>query len=282
MQQDKTKGNKHKAGLTSTKGANTSAAGSLSSSVTSNLAKTSDGGGGKKAGTELTSGVLSKKGTANSAGKSVANSAKTGLKSVKTHSVGSDFVTGFINGMGSQNGSLFSPAWNLGKSALRSLKKSIDSHSPSKLTKAEGNNFSDGFALGIEDKAKNVKQSAAFMAQNAMTSFKQELNQMAFNIKGAADQLISMKSELTIRNEVDTPALNQKLDALITLLSQQQSGGAGQAAIPQQPIIIHPAAVHMDGQQIATIAFEKGDGRILDQKAADRYNQNAYKGGVRS
>ncbi|MED4526550.1 phage tail tape measure protein, partial [Bacillus velezensis] len=137
-------------------------------------------------------------------------------------------------------------------------------------------------ALGIEDKAKNVKQSAAFMAQNAMTSFKQELNQMAFNIKGAADQLISMKSELTVRNEVDTPALNQKLDALITLLSQQQSGGAGQAAIPQQPIIIHPAAVHMDGQQIATIAFEKGDGRILDQKAADRYNQNAYKGGVRS
>ncbi|MGG0129305.1 phage tail tape measure protein [Bacillus velezensis] len=276
------KGNKHKAGLTSTKGANTSAAGSLSSSVTSNLAKTSDGGGGKKAGTELASGVLSKKGSANTAGKSVANSAKTGLKSVKTHSVGSDFVTGFINGMGSQNGSLFSAAWNLGKSALRSLKKSIDSHSPSKLTKAEGNNFSDGFALGIEDKAKNVKQSAAFMAQNAMTSFKQELNQMAFNIKGAADQLISMKSELTIRNEVDTPALNQKLDALITLLSQQQSGGAGQAAIPQQPIIIHPAAVHMDGQQIATIAFEKGDGRILDQKAADRYNQNAYKGGVRS
>ncbi|CUB45514.1 MULTISPECIES: phage tail tape measure protein [Bacillus] len=276
------KGNKHKAGLTSTKGANTSAAGSLSSSVTSNLAKTSDGGGGKKAGTELASGVLSKKGSANTAGKSVANSAKTGLKSVKTHSVGSDFVTGFINGMGSQNGSLFSAAWNLGKSALRSLKKSIDSHSPSKLTKAEGNNFSDGFALGIEDKAKNVKQSAAFMAQNAMTSFKQELNQMAFNIKGAADQLISMKSELTIRNEVDTPALNQKLDALITLLSQQQSGGAGQVAIPQQPIIIHPAPVHMDGQQIATIAFEKGDGRILDQKAADRYNQNAYKGGVRS
>lgn len=276
------KGNKHKAGLTSTKGANTSAAGSLSSSVTNNLAKTSDGGGGKKAGTELASGVLSKKGSANSAGKSVANSAKTGLKSVKTHSVGSDFVTGFINGMGSQNGSLFSAAWNLGKSALRTLKKSIDSHSPSKLTKAEGNNFSDGFALGIEDKAKNVKQSAAFMAQNAMTSFKQELNQMAFNIKGAADQLISMKSELTIRNEVDTPALNQKLDALITLLSQQQSGGAGQAAVPQQPIIIHPTPVHMDGQQIATIAFEKGDGRILDQKAADRYNQNAYKGGVRS
>ncbi|MBF8238918.1 phage tail tape measure protein [Bacillus subtilis] len=276
------KGNKHKAGLTSTKGANTSAAGSLSLSVTNNLAKTSDGGGGKKAGTELASGVLSKKGTANSAGKSVANSAKTGLKSVKTQSVGSDFVTGFINGMGSQNGSLFSAAWNLGKSALRTLKKSIDSHSPSKLTKAEGNNFSDGFALGIEDKAKNVKQSAAFMAQNAMASFKQELNQMAFNIKGAADQLISMKSELTVRNEVDTPALNQKLDALITLLSQQQSGEAGQAAIPQQHIIIHPAAVHMDGQQIATIAFEKGDGRILDQKAADRYNQNAYKGGVRS
>nr|MDH3082482.1 hypothetical protein [Bacillus subtilis] len=105
---------------------------------------------------------------------------------------------------------------------------------------------------------------------------------MAFNIKGAADQLISMKSELTIRNEVDTPALNQKLDALITLLSQQQSGGSGQVSIPQLPIIIHPAPVHMDGQQIATIAFEKGDGRILDQKGADRYNQNAYKGGVRS
>nr|WGE08358.1 hypothetical protein P5658_08325 [Bacillus subtilis] len=80
------KGNKHKSGLNSTKGANTSAAGSLSSSVTNTLGKTTDGGGGKKAGTMFSSGVNSKKGSASSAGKNVSNSAKTSLKSAKTNS----------------------------------------------------------------------------------------------------------------------------------------------------------------------------------------------------
>ncbi|MBV5122916.1 phage tail tape measure protein, partial [Bacillus halotolerans] len=189
---------------------------------------------------------------------------------------------GFINGMGSLNGSLVSAAWKLGKSAISSLKKSIDSHSPSKLTQSEGHNFSDGFAIGIQDKAKTVKKSAVSMAQSTMSSFKQELSQMAFDIKGAADQLISMKSELVVRNEVDTPSLNQKLDALITLLSKGLTGdGRGSAGMAQTPIVIQPAQVHMDGQHIANILFEKGDGKILDQKSADRYNQSAYKGGVR-
>ncbi|MCY8807527.1 phage tail tape measure protein [Bacillus atrophaeus] len=277
------KGNKHKSGLTSTKGANTSAAGSLSSSVTKNLAKTTDGGGGKKAGTDLVKGVNSQKGNASSAGKNVSNSAKTGLKSAKTHSVGQDFATGFINGMGSKNGSIVSAAWNLGKAALSTLKKSIDSHSPSKLTESEGHNFSDGFAIGIQNKAKAAKQSAVSMARTTMGSFKQELSQMAFDIKGAADQLISMKSELVVRNEVDTPSLNQKLDALITLLSQNFTGGeVNPTPTNTGPIRIYPAPVNIDGQQIANIIFEKGDGTILDQKSGDRYNQNAYKGGVRS
>ncbi|MBT9250375.1 phage tail tape measure protein [Bacillus halotolerans] len=276
------KGNKHKSGLNSTKGANTSAAGSLSSSVTNTLGKTTDGGGGKKAGTMFSSGVNSKKGSASSAGKNVSNSAKTGLKSAKTNSVGQDFVTGFINGMGSQNGSLFSAAWNLGKSALSALKKSIDSHSPSKLTQSEGHNFSDGFAIGIQNKSKLAKKSAVSMAQSTMSSFKRELSQMAFDIKGAADQLISMKSELVVRNEVDTPSLNQKLDALITLLSKGLTGdGGGSAGMGQAPIVIYPAPVQIDGQHVANILFEKGDGKILDQKSADRYNQSAYKGGVR-
>lgn len=277
------KGNKHKSGLTSTKGANTSAAGSLSSSVTKSLAKTTDGGGGKKAGTDLVKGVNSQKGNASSAGKNVSNSAKTGLKSAKTHSVGQDFATGFINGMGSKNGSIVSAAWNLGKAALSTLKKSIDSHSPSKLTQSEGHNFSDGFAIGIQNKAKAAKQSAVSMARTTMGSFKQELSQMAFDIKGAADQLISMKSELVVRNEVDTPSLNQKLDALITLLSQNFTGGeVNPTPTNTGPIRIYPAPVNIDGQQIANIIFEKGDGTILDQKSGDRYNQNAYKGGVRS
>ncbi|MCI3197625.1 phage tail tape measure protein [Bacillus sp. HU-1818] len=277
------KGNKHKSGLTSTKGANTSAAGSLSSSVTKSLAKTTDGGGGKKAGTDLVKGVNSQKGNASSAGKNVSNSAKTGLKSAKTHSVGQDFATGFINGMGSKNGSIVSAAWNLGKAALSTLKKSIDSHSPSKLTESEGHNFSDGFAIGIQNKAKAAKQSAVSMARTTMGSFKQELSQMAFDIKGAADQLISMKSELVVRNEVDTPSLNQKLDALITLLSQNFTGGeVNPTPTNTGPIRIYPAPVNIDGQQIANIIFEKGDGTILDQKSGDRYNQNAYKGGVRS
>lgn len=81
---------------------------------------------------------------------------------------------------------------------------------------------------------------------------------MAYNIKGAADELLSLRSELVVRNEVDTPSLNQKLDALITLLSNGSSfGGQTEPAAAGGPIRIYPAPVNIDGKQVAEIVLNK-------------------------
>ncbi|MEC2102485.1 phage tail tape measure protein [Bacillus licheniformis] len=280
----KEKGEQHNAGLSSTKPKNNNTAASLSKNVSGRLGQTTDGGGGKKAGMDLTKGLMSQQTASYNAGSKVSNKAKSGLKSVKTSSVGSDFVSGFVRGIegGIGSNSLFKAAWNLGKSALSALKKSIDSHSPAKKSMAEGNNFTDGFAIGISKTVARAKRSAQALGQGANLSLKQEINKMAYNIKGAADELLSLRSELVVRNEVDTPSLNQKLDALITLLSNGLSfGGQPEPAATGGPIRIYPAPVNIDGKQVAEIVFEQGDGRILDRKSLDRYDQNAYQSGVR-
>ncbi|TWJ77332.1 hypothetical protein CHCC5019_2808 [Bacillus paralicheniformis] len=280
----KEKGDQHNAGLSSTKPKNNNTAASLSKNVSGRLGQTTDGGGGKKAGMDLTKGLMSQQTASYNAGSKVSNKAKSGLKSVKTSSVGSDFVSGFVRGIegGIGSNSLFKAAWNLGKSALSALKKSIDSHSPAKKSMAEGNNFTDGFAIGISKTVARAKRSAQALGQGANLSLKQEINKMAYNIKGAADELLSLRSELVVRNEVDTPSLNQKLDALITLLSNGLSfGGQPEPAATGGPIRIYPAPVNIDGKQVAEIVFEQGDGRILDRKSLDRYDQNAYQSGVR-
>ncbi|MCY8123242.1 phage tail tape measure protein [Bacillus spizizenii] len=274
------KGNMHNSGLSSTKGKNTATAGALSTSVTNTLAKTTDGGGGKKAGAMFSSGVNSQKGSASSAGQKVSSSAKTGLKSVKTNSVGQDFVTGFINGMGSQNGSIFSAAWKVGKAALSALKKSIDSHSPSKLTKAEGHNFTDGLAIGIDESAKTAQKSATSLGKTTHSSLQNELGKMAFNIKTAADELLNFRSELVVKSQIETPTLTKQMGELIALLSNSLTVGSGQQQ-QLSPIVIQPATINVDGKQLAQINFKHTDNRKIDQASGDRLIDTSFRSGVR-
>ncbi|MBO3796840.1 phage tail tape measure protein [Bacillus subtilis] len=274
------KGNMHNSGLSSTKGKNTATAGALSTSVSNTLAKTTDGGGGKKAGAMFSSGVNSQKGSASNAGKKVSSSAKTGLKSVKTNSVGQDFVTGFINGMGSQNGSIFSAAWKVGKAALSALKKSIDSHSPSKLTKAEGHNFTDGLAIGIDESAKTAQKSAMSLGKTTHSSLQNELGKMAFNIKTAADELLNFRSELVVKSQIETPTLTKQMGELIALLSNSLTVGSGQQQ-QLSPIVIQPAAINVDGKQLAQINFKHTDNRKIDQASGDRLIDTSFRSGVR-
>ncbi|MCC2526756.1 phage tail tape measure protein [Bacillus halotolerans] len=274
------KGNMHNSGLSSTKGKNTATAGALSTSVSNTLAKTTDGGGGKKAGAMFSSGVNSQKGSASNAGKKVSSSAKTGMKSVKTNSVGQDFVTGFINGMGSQNGSIFSAAWKVGKAALSALKKSIDSHSPSKLTKAEGHNFTDGLAIGIDESAKTAQKSATSLGKTTHSSLQNELGKMAFNIKTAADELLNFRSELVVKSQIETPTLTKQMGELIALLSNSLTVGSGQQQ-QLSPIVIQPAAINVDGKQLAQINFKHTDNRKIDQASGDRLIDTSFRSGVR-
>jgi TP901 family phage tail tape measure protein len=158
------KGTKHGQGLKSTEGSNKSIASAISSLVSRILGSTTDGGGGKKAGSTFASGLSSQKGAAQSAGSSVSSAAEKGLKSHDGRDAGEGFVSGFINAILSKNGSVWSVAWNLGKTALSALKKAIDSHSPSKETEKEGKNFTEGFAIGITKNTNTATNAAKKMA----------------------------------------------------------------------------------------------------------------------
>ncbi|MBS4198620.1 phage tail tape measure protein [Bacillus sp. FJAT-49732] len=193
----KEKGDKHKQGLESTKGANQIAAYALSGGVSTTLGKTTDGGGGSKAGLLFKQGISSQSSAVSASAKNVASSGESGLRSVKTSSAGSDFVAGFKWAISNGNGSVWKVAWSLGKSALSALKQSIDSHSPSKETEKEGKNYAEGMAVGINKNSKKVSASAKAMAAAAQKATSEKINnlQVKFDTKkiGASTYIAELK-----------------------------------------------------------------------------------------
>ncbi|WP_199427023.1 phage tail tape measure protein [Thermaerobacillus caldiproteolyticus] len=257
----KERGERHDRGIRSTIPQNKNASNLLSSAVSYILGRTTDGGGGRRAGTMFASGLSSQQTKAYSSGKSVSSRAESGLRSHDSSGAGRDFVSGFINAIvaGSGSTSLWRAAWNLGKSALSALKKSIDSHSPSKLTKQEGINFTDGFAIGIRNQIKNATKSAIELAKQTHAAFKSEINQSAFSISAAAQEIQSNRNELLIRSQVDSPSLQREianlqseLRNLAELFKQMLQLQSTQLAVTsQQPIILD-----VDGREFARATYK--------------------------
>ena len=210
----KNKGTKHKQGLESTRGANQGSAGALSRLVSSLLGKTTDGGGGRKAGTLFSSGLRGRSGAASSAGRSVASSGKRGLGSVSTSSVGSAFVAGFRNSISSGRGSVWNVAWSLGKSALSALKSSIRTASPSKETEQVGEWYTEGFSKGIEGQSKKAVHSAVEMARETHEAFTHELDDSAFIIDAAAKEIRANKDKFIVEHQFKSGSLESKISSL--------------------------------------------------------------------
>lgn len=235
----KDKGNQHKSGLMGTRQSNKDTALSVSSVVTNTLARTSDGGGGSKAGRNFKDGLYNWRSLVRSAGASVAGQGKSGLQSVDTSSAGSGFVSGFRNTISAGSG-VWSAAWNLGKKALGALKSAIDSHSPSKLTEKEGINFNAGFANAIDKNKKKAIANAANMGRETVKALKGEVDKsndgLALQIKAAANEIRSNKHIFTVVHKIDSSSLEsqievrttkmeeklyEKFDMLINLMAQQ-------------------------------------------------------------
>ena len=78
---------------------------------------------------------------------------------------GNDALVGFVNALASGNTKAGKAAAGIGKAVLQELKKTIDSHSPSKKTEKEGENLVDGFALGINKHADRAVKAARDVAK---------------------------------------------------------------------------------------------------------------------
>jgi len=199
----KGKGDAHKSGLDGTKSANTGAGSLLSAGVSLILSKTTDGGGGRTAGSLFATGIRSQSGSASTAGTGVATSGKRGLGSVSTSSTGTDFVSGFRRSISSGSGSVWTTAWSLGKSALSALKKSIKSASPSKETGELGIDFTDGFSLAIDKGKKKSIKSAMMVGKETTQSLSDEIDKYKQSFGAIALAVEGNKQTLKVEHTLD-------------------------------------------------------------------------------
>lgn len=160
-----------KAGEAKTAGTQVGTAGKLGADGISLVAA----GGG--AGSEFATALANKAGTAQTSGTSLANAGKTGAGSVEMSSTGSNFGLGFANGIDNDSviSKVASAARRIAGAAKGALEKWLDMHSPSREMMKDGNFFSEGFAIGIENKAKRVANSAKNLAVTAKDSMSQFL-----------------------------------------------------------------------------------------------------------
>ncbi|WP_368652364.1 phage tail tape measure protein [Ornithinibacillus sp. 4-3] len=216
----KDKGEAHKKGIESTKSENDRAADGVSKSTTDNLAKTSDGGGGKKAVYDFIAGMRGQQSNAYAQARSTAQRGEKGLKSVKTKSAGDGFVSGFRGSINGGNRSIWSAAWSLGKSALNALKQSIKSRSPSRETGKEGINFVDGFAINISSNKKKAINSAKVLGKESVQALNSELTNYKNAMNALPMALEKNKEVLKVEHEVKNSGLEDQLNALENVMKK--------------------------------------------------------------
>lgn len=85
-------------------------------------------------------------------------------------SVGRDFVNGFIKGVTGMIGAAVSAVMSLGRKAVDTAKSFFKIGSPSRVMMQYGNWFTEGFAIGITDEIRTVKQAVTAMSKAAMVS----------------------------------------------------------------------------------------------------------------
>lgn len=133
---------------------------------------------GTTKGQDFATALASAQGKSKSSGTSLANAGKTGAGSVNMSSTGTNFGLGFANGInnGTVLGRVASAALSIAKAAKSKVESWLDMHSPSKEMEKDGGFFSEGFAIGIKNKAKLVANNAKGIAVTAKDSLNRFMN----------------------------------------------------------------------------------------------------------
>lgn len=162
---------------------------------------------GSDAANAYLNGLTGKNSSLEAKGRSMANSVASGIRQGASASaanqVGRDFVQGFINGVNMQAFRAFAAGMHIGNQAMKGLKFSLNSKSPSRKAMEVGGYFTEGFIIGINKDVAGAEKSAFSLG----TAADHALNSA---ISGALSWFDDNNGEVTI-----TPVLD---------LSQIQSG----------------------------------------------------------
>jgi len=122
-----------------------------------------------KLATKFANSLRAKKVAASDAAKSVADAAVFSSESAKTEALeaGAELSQGFADGIASKQGAVKSSAASIASAALAKIRNVLNIHSPSKVTRAIGIYFGEGFSEGVAASVQGAAKSAALLSGSA-------------------------------------------------------------------------------------------------------------------
>lgn len=134
--------------------------------------------------------------------------------------IGRMVARGFALGMNDEGvmSEISTAARNMANEAIASVREVLDEHSPSKVLRKIGGFFSEGFALGIDDKAGMAEESAMMMANSAAESAYIEPNSGSVNANVQASNILPT-GQATINLSVDGQLMASVLAPLLDVIS---------------------------------------------------------------
>lgn len=175
---------------------------------------------GSHFGGSVASGISSQSGSAHGAGSSLAHSAYNGASSVSLSSAGSYAGYGFANGLAASAGSIYATASAIASNVAATIRRALDIHSPSRVTKALGKFTGQGFEIGLKDTGSAIFRTAKGLANQAIE---------ALNVDDSLSGLLMDNIDMTIQPTVkpvfdgsllkDMNNLSGKMDGNLTLPS---------------------------------------------------------------
>lgn len=103
--------------------------------------------------------------TANLTAAAVKNAFSNILTSSAGSTIGYQFGQGMANGIGSAGGMIKDAAAKIGQDAIEALRQAIDSHSPSHITEDIGEDFDEGYYIGIRNNTMRAIRAASDMGK---------------------------------------------------------------------------------------------------------------------
>lgn len=117
---------------------------------------------------------------------------------------GKNLVQGYMDGAGSLSSKLFKSVGGLAELSLSTLKKTQDSHSPSKKTRKLGAYFGEGYRLGIADEIAETQKTVRSLTSRALSA-----------VEGDPIGAINKKIA-DIRTQSQNAAVNGQMSKIVT------------------------------------------------------------------
>lgn len=117
---------------------------------------------------------------------------------------GKNLVQGYMDGAGSLSSKLFKSVGGLAELSLSTLKKTQDSHSPSKKTRKLGAYFGEGYRLGIADEIAETQKTVRSLTSRALSA-------VEGNPIGAVNDKFA-----DIRTQSQNAAVNGQMSKIVT------------------------------------------------------------------